>query len=72
MATPQHQMIAYVSSIQSLVDECQQALEQYDNNEITLNDLNFEIFNRMEDIESDAQRLNADLKKEINWEATDD
>jgi len=71
MATPQHQMIAYVSSIQSLVDECQQALEQYDNNEITLNDLNFEIFNRMEDIESDAQRLNADLKKDINWEATD-
>ena len=61
----------YVTSIQSLVDECQQALEQYDNNEITLNDLNFEIFNRMEDIESDAQRLNADLKKDINWEATD-
>ena len=62
----------YVTSIQSLVAECQQALEQYDNNEITLNDLNFEIFNRMEDIESDAQRLNADLKKDINWEATDD
>jgi hypothetical protein len=61
----------YVTSIQSLVAECQQALEQYDNNEITLNDLNFEIFNRMEDIESDAQRLNADLKKDINWEATD-
>ena len=61
----------YVTSIQSLVAECQQALEQYDNNEITLNDLNFEIFNRMEDIESEAQRLNADLKKEVNWEATD-
>ena len=61
----------YVTSIQSLVAECQQALEQYDKNEITLNDLNFEIFNRMEDIESEAQRLNADLKKDINWEATD-
>ena len=61
----------FVSSIQSLVAECQQALEQYDKNEITLNELNFEIFNRMEDIESDAQRLNADLKKDINWEATD-
>ena len=67
MATTQE----FVSSILSLVAECQQALEQYDKNEITLNDLNFEIFNRMEDIESDAQRLNADLKKEINWEATD-
>ena len=61
----------YVTSIQSLVAECQQALEQYDKNEITLNELNFEIFNRMEDIESEAQRLNADLKKDINWEATD-
>ena len=71
MATQGIQMIAYVTSIQSLVAECQQALDQYDKNEITLNDLNFEIFNRMEDIESDAQRLNADLKKEINWEATD-
>jgi hypothetical protein len=67
MATTQE----FVSSILSLVAECQQAIEQYDKNEITLNDLNFEIFNRMEDIESDAQRLNAGLNKEINWEATD-